>query len=144
MKNFLSLAAMAIVAFAFSAFTTAGAGGPDLAIGEVKVQCNANGRFLVIKIQNNGDTKNTATNIRIRPTGNDDATQKCIQAAVKNVPQIMPGKEFNLRVPLKPAPNCDCKNVLKFSLFVDHNNNIAESDESNNQQDFELAGQKNN
>lgn len=144
MKHLLSFATLAIVAIAFSAFTTAGAGGPDLAIGDVKVQCGAAGqRFLVIMIQNNGDTKNTATNIRIRPTDGDDTTQKCIQAAVKNVPQIQPGKEFRLRVPLKNAP-CDCKNTMKFDLFVDHTNVIAESDETNNEKHFEVAGEKNN
>lgn len=136
MKKLLSLATMAIFAISFSAFKTASTavetnGLPDLCIENVEVKCKAQ-RWLVFEVKNAGLEKSEATLLRIRPIDGDDATQKCIQQAVTNVPQLLPGKVFKLRVPLKEAPNCDCTTAMRFELVIDHKNYIPEANESNN------------
>ena len=140
MKKYLFPSLLALVALAFSAFRSVEnlVGGPDLLIQNVELKCKGQ-RMLVFVVKNQGDEKSNSTLIRIRPTGGDDATQKCIQQAVRNVPILLPGKEFKLTVKLKAAPGCDCEGGIKVDMFIDHQNTIAETDETNNEFQFQSA-----
>ncbi len=140
MKKYIFSSILALVALAFSAFRSAEnvVAGPDLVIQNVELKCKTQ-RMLVFHVVNQGDTKSNSTLIRIRPMDGDDATQKCIQQAVRNVPILLPGKDFKLTVKLKAAPGCDCESGIKVDMFVDHKNTIAESDETNNEYNFQSA-----
>ncbi len=106
---------------------------PDLVIDEIIVKCAAQ-RWLVFYVKNQGDALSIATLVRIRPTGGDDPTQQCLNQCVRNVPSLLPGKNFKLRVPFKVVGQCDCTGSMTIEMLVDHNNYVEETDETNNEE----------
>lgn len=105
---------------------------PNLTIVNAEIKCAAQ-RWLIFFVKNTGGAKNIATLVRVRAQNGHNQSELCLSQAIKNVPGILPGKTFKIRVPLKTAGNgCDCTGNICIDIDVDYNNNVVESNETDN------------